>query len=193
LLSAESLIIKLMLSLTIGRTTLRVLQGDITQQDTDAIVNAANSGLLGGGGVDGAIHRAGGPKILEECKAIREQQGGCPTGQAVITSGGNLKARYVIHAVGPVWRDGNHNEDQLLATAYRNSLQLGVKHRIRTISFPSISTGAYGFPIDRASRIAFETVREFVEQNPHLEEVRFVVFSQRDLETYSPLFSEEHA
>ncbi|HHY47951.1 MAG TPA: O-acetyl-ADP-ribose deacetylase, partial [Firmicutes bacterium] len=135
-----------------GSTRVRLIQGDITQQETDAIVNAANSGLLGGGGVDGAIHRAGGPEILEQCKRIRAEKGLCPTGEAVITTGGRLKARFVIHAVGPIWQGGNHDEDRLLASAYQNSLKLAVQHGIKSISFPSISTGAYRFPIDRAAR-----------------------------------------
>jgi O-acetyl-ADP-ribose deacetylase (regulator of RNase III) len=178
-----------MVSITFGATTLSLLLGDITQQDVDAIVNAANSGLLGGGGVDGAIHRAGGPKILEECKIIRTTQGECPPGHAVITGGGRLKARFVIHAVGPVWRGGNHHEDDLLQSAYRSALILAGKNNIRTLAFPSISTGAYGFPIDRASRIAFETVKEFVKQHPRFEEVRFMAFSPNDFEVYAGLFS----
>ena len=159
----------------ISSGTLTLLRGDITDQDTEAIVNAANSSLLGGGGVDGAIHRAGGPRILEECRKIREQKGECPPGESVITCGGNLKARFVIHTVGPVWHGGGRGEDELLASAYRNSLLLAAERRIRTIAFPSISTGAYGFPIDRGSKIAFE-------------EVRFVVYSQEDYEVYAFLF-----
>src|SRR5512135_2243844 len=168
-------------------TVLSLVLDDITVQSTEAIVNAANSGLLGGGGVDGAIHRAGGPKILEECMAIRAQQGECPTGEAVITSGGRLKARYVIHTVGPVWRGGSHGEDRLLRNAYLNSLTLGVQNGVRTFAFPSISTGIYGFPIERASRIAFATVADFVRKNPQIKEVRFVVFSQADLDVYAKL------
>ena len=173
----------------IGNSLLSLVRGDLTEQDTEAIVNAANSSLLGGGGVDGAIHRAGGPRILEECKAIRARQGGCPTGDAVITVGGNLKARYVIHTVGPVWKGGGSDEPQLLRNAYLNSLRLAIRHHIRTIAFPSLSTGTFGFPIDQASRIAFDTVKEFVSEHPALTEVRFLVFSHHDFETYSALFS----
>ena len=172
----------------ISSTLLTLLRGDITEQDTEAIVNAANSGLLGGGGVDGAIHRAGGPRILQECRKIRESKGECPTGEAVITGGGNLKARYVIHTVGPVWHGGGGGEEGLLASAYRNSLLLAASHRIRTIAFPSLSTGAYGFPVDRASKIAFETVAAFLKNDSPIEEVRFVVYSQEDYEQYAFLF-----
>jgi O-acetyl-ADP-ribose deacetylase (regulator of RNase III) len=174
----------------IGKTLLSIIKGDITAQNTEAIVNAANSSLLGGGGVDGAIHRAGGPKILEECKQIRAQQGECPTGQAVITSGGNLPASYVIHTVGPVWSGGKHNEDELLSSAYRNSLSLAGKHGIRSIAFPSISTGAYRFPIDRAARIALQTVRDYVNSNANFEEIRFVLFSERILNEFQRAWSE---
>jgi O-acetyl-ADP-ribose deacetylase (regulator of RNase III) len=170
---------------TIGNTRLVLKRGDITREDTDAIVNAANSSLLGGGGVDGAIHRAGGPKILEECRKIAARQGGCPTGEAVITTGGNLPARYVIHAVGPVWFGGGRGEDGLLASAYRRSLEIAAAEGLRSIAFPSISTGAYRFPIARAARIALSTVREFLTARPHtLEEVRFVLFSDADLTVY---------
>jgi len=175
---------------TINSTILTLVQGDITHEHTDAIVNAANSSLLGGGGVDGAIHRAGGPAILEECKAIRTRQGGCPTGEAVITSGGQLKARFVIHTVGPVWQGGGNEEDALLRNAYRNSLLQAARRGLHTIAFPSISTGVYGFPIERASRIAFNTVREFVKTHPEILEVRFVVFSKSDFDIYAPLFTE---
>ncbi len=173
------------MSHTIGNTTLSLVQGDITLQETDAIVNAANSSLLGGGGVDGAIHRAGGPKILEECKAIRARQGGCSPGEAVITSGGRLKARCVIHTVGPVWYGGSRGEQEILASAYRNSLDLALQNGVKTIAFPSISTGAYGFPVEKASRTAFQTVSEWVREHPDaLREVRFVVFGERDRKVY---------
>ncbi|MFZ5652397.1 MAG: O-acetyl-ADP-ribose deacetylase [Bacillota bacterium] len=174
----------------VGVARVLLLRGDITQQDADAIVNAANSSLLGGGGVDGAIHRAGGPQILEECKVIRSRKGGCPTGEAVITGGGNLKARYVIHTVGPIWSGGGSNEDQLLSNAYRNSLKLAESKGIRTVSFPSISTGAYGFPTERAARVAARTVKEFLEGQDTLEEVRFVLFSGRDLNIYREAWEE---
>ena len=167
----------------IGKTKLSLVQGDITQQDTEAIVNAANTGLLGGGGVDGAIHRAGGPEILEECKAIRAKQGGCPTGQAVITTGGRLKARYVIHTVGPVWSGGGKREEELLKSAYDSSLALAKERGIRSIAFPSISTGAYRFPVERAARIALSAVRDFL-RGYSLSEVRFVLFSEKDLKVY---------
>jgi O-acetyl-ADP-ribose deacetylase (regulator of RNase III) len=163
--------------------SLVLLQGDITQQDTDAIVNAANSTLLGGGGVDGAIHRAGGPQILEECKQIVAQIDRCPTGKAVMTSGGRLPAKYVIHTVGPVWSGGNRGEPDLLANAYRNSLFLAAQKGIKTISFPSISTGAYRFPVAEAATIALGTVIEFAKGTA-FDEVRFVLFSVEDLQTY---------
>ncbi|MCL6610897.1 MAG: O-acetyl-ADP-ribose deacetylase [Peptococcaceae bacterium] len=173
-----------------GSTKVVLIQGDITRQDTEAIVNAANSSLLGGGGVDGAIHRAGGPQILEECKQIRARQGGCPAGEAVITGGGNLKARYVIHTVGPVWSGGGSREDELLSSAYRNSLQLAVSRGIRSVSFPSISTGAYGFPTGRAARVAASTVKNFLEREGGLDEVRFVLFSEKDFNTYREAWEE---
>lgn len=174
----------------VDKTTVTLVRGDITRADTEAVVNAANSSLLGGGGVDGAIHRAGGPRILEECKQIRTRQGGCPAGEAVITGGGNLTARYVIHTVGPIWKGGQNREDELLANAYRNSLRLAVANGIRSVSFPSISTGAYGFPTDRAARIAAKTVKEFLMQESSLDEVRFVLFSDRDLDIYREAWEE---
>jgi O-acetyl-ADP-ribose deacetylase (regulator of RNase III) len=157
-----------------------VVEGDITFQHVDAIVNAANSSLLGGGGVDGAIHRAAGPELLAECRTL----GGCPIGQAVITRGYHLPAKYVIHTVGPVWHGGGHGEDELLASCYRNSLALAVQHDIRTIAFPAISTGAYGFPVERATRIAVDEVRLFLEENTSLQKVVFVCFGQRAYNTY---------
>ncbi|MEM3550051.1 MAG: O-acetyl-ADP-ribose deacetylase [Candidatus Bathyarchaeia archaeon] len=171
----------------IGRSKLRLVQGDITEMETDAIVNAANPSLMGGGGVDGAIHRKGGPKILEECKRIRatEWPNGLPTGKAVITTGGNLKAKYVIHTVGPIWYGGNSGEPELLADAYRNSLKLAVSKGLKTIAFPAISTGAYGYPIEKASRIAIKTVKEFLEKEDKLDEVVFVLFSKSSFEVYA--------
>jgi len=176
------------------KTKIRLIRGDITLQETEAIVNAANTSLLGGGGVDGAIHRAGGPKILEECKEIRANQGGCSTGEAVITSGGNMPAKHVIHTVGPVWSGGGRQEEQLLRNAYINSLALAQKHGIKSVSFPSISTGVYRFPIDKAARIALTTVKEFLQENDfNFEEIRFVLFSQKDLKVYENLLFKELA
>jgi O-acetyl-ADP-ribose deacetylase (regulator of RNase III) len=170
----------------IGKTTVRLVRGDITEMETDAIVNAANSSLMGGGGVDGAIHRKGGPKILEECMKIRAAQlpAGLPTGKAVITSAGNLKAKRVIHTVGPVWHGGEHGEPELLAQAYRNSLQTAVANDLKTVAFPSISTGAYGYPVQGASRIALKAVKDFLEKEIKFDEVVFVLFSERDLKVY---------
>ncbi len=168
------------MEVTVGKSTIVLLQGDITTQTTEAIVNAANSRLAGGGGVDGAIHAAGGPEIMEECRKI----GGCPTGEAVITTGGSLKAKYVIHTVGPIYRGGTHGEEKLLASAYRNSLELASKKGIRSIAFPSISTGAYGYPIKEAARIALKTTIDYLADHPEIELVRFVLFGAVDLEVY---------
>ena len=170
----------------IGKATLELIQGDITNVDADAIVNAANSSLLGDGGVDGAIHRKGGPKILEECRLIRanEWPDGLPTGKAVITSGGNLKAKYVIHTVGPVWMGGFHVEAELLKQAYRNSLKLAAAKGLKSIAFPSISTGAYGYPTEEAAGVALAAVKDFLEKEDKLEKVTFVLFSDRDSEIY---------
>lgn len=169
-----------------SETKICLVQGDITEMETDAIVNAANSSLMGGGGVDGAIHRRGGPKILEECKRIRsaEWPDGLPTGMAVITSGGKLKARYVIHTVGPVWRGGIQGEPELLAEAYRNSLKLAVSQGLRSIAFPSISAGAYGYPIEKASLIAMITVKQFLGETDKLDKVAFVLYSEYDFNIY---------
>ena len=158
-----------------------VIQGDITGLKVDAIVNAANQSLLGGGGVDGAIHRAAGPELLEECKTL----GGCSTGDAKITSGYNLKASYVIHTVGPVWHGGQKGEDGLLANCYRNSLQLAVEHSVHSIAFPSISTGVYRFPIDRACKIALRVVINFIENSETPPRVIFCCFSDQDRDIYS--------
>jgi O-acetyl-ADP-ribose deacetylase (regulator of RNase III) len=170
----------------VGKATVRLIKGDITEMETDAIVNTANSSLMGGGGVDGAIHRKGGPKILEECKRIRatEWPKGLPTGKAVITSAGNLKAKHVIHTVGPIWRGGNRGEPELLAQAYQNSLRLAVAEGLKTVAFPSISTGAYGYPIEQASCVALKAVKDFLEKEDALDEVVFVLFSERALEVY---------
>ena len=168
---------------------IKLLLGDITKIGVDAIVNAANSSLLGGGGVDGAIHRAGGRAILDECRKIVERQGGCPTGEAVITTAGNMPARYVIHTVGPVWHGGMNNEDQLLANAYSNSLRLAVDNGVKTIAFPNISTGVYGFPKERAAKIAIETVRKFLEKDKSMNEVVFVCFDRENHEIYERLLN----
>ncbi|RKD23645.1 O-acetyl-ADP-ribose deacetylase (regulator of RNase III), contains Macro domain [Caminicella sporogenes DSM 14501] len=171
------------MELTYKGTKIKLILGDITKEDTEAIVNAANSSLLGGGGVDGAIHKAGGPKILEECKEIRKRQGKCPTGEAVITTGGNLKAKYVIHTVGPVWKGGNNNEPKLLANAYKNSLKLAHKYNIKTIAFPSISTGVYGYPKEKACIVALNAVKEMLDKL-NFEEIRFILFSKYDFDIY---------
>lgn len=157
------------------KNRIEVVETDITRQQVDAIVNAANSTLLGGGGVDGAIHRAAGPELLTECRQLN----GCPTGQAKITKGYNLPVRWVIHTVGPIWRGGTQHEDELLAQCYQNSLALAKAHDIKTIAFPSISTGAYGFPMDRASRIAVTEIKRFLEQDSSIEKVILVCFGQR--------------
>jgi O-acetyl-ADP-ribose deacetylase (regulator of RNase III) len=170
--------------LQIAGARISLLKGDITAQDTDAIVNAANTTLLGGGGVDGAIHRAGGPVILEECKKIVEKIGHCPPGEAVITGAGDLLALHVIHTVGPVWSGGRSGEPDLLANAYRNSYRLAVENELTTISFPSISTGAYGYPITDAAEIALRTVFAAVMSGGGVREVRFVLFSDGDLAVY---------
>jgi O-acetyl-ADP-ribose deacetylase (regulator of RNase III) len=170
----------------VGNATLELIKGDLTDIEADAIVNAANSTLLGGGGVDGAIHRKSGPKILDECKRLRatEWPDGLPTGCAVITTGGNLKAKHIIHTVGPIWRGGFQEEAKLLKQAYRSSLKLAVANGLKTVAFPSISTGAYGYPVEEASRIAVGAVKEFLDKEHKLERVIFVLFSERDFEVY---------
>ena len=178
---------------TIGNTRISIVEGDITHQTTDAVVNAANSGLLGGGGVDGAIHRAGGPAILEECRRIRSERGRLPAGQAVVTTGGNLKARHVIHTVGPVWRGGTRGEADILASAYRESLNLAAERGLRTVSFPSISTGAYGYPVKPAARVAIEAVISFLQDHDSLEEVVFVLFDGKTARTYESALGENVA
>ena len=163
-----------------------VMRGDITKQKVDAIVNAANSSLMGGGGVDGAIHRAGGPAILEECKEIIAKQGSCPTGEAVITTGGNLPAKFVIHTVGPVWSGGKNNEPEKLANCYKNSLRLAAEYNVRTIAFPNISTGIYGYPKRQAAEIAVQTVSELLQKEPSMK-VYFVCFDEENFELYQSL------
>jgi O-acetyl-ADP-ribose deacetylase (regulator of RNase III) len=165
---------------TIHQSTLEIIQGDITQQDIEAIGNAANSALAGGGGVDGAIHRAGGPLIMSELKAKYK---GCPTGSAVITSGGNLKAKYVIHAVGPRY-SGTPKDPELLSSAYRKSLELCTQNKISSIAFPSISTGIYGYPVEEASQIALKTVMDYLREHTEIKLVRFVLFDSKTFEVY---------
>jgi O-acetyl-ADP-ribose deacetylase len=157
-----------------------IIKGDITQLDVEAIVNAANNSLMGGGGVDGAIHRAAGKKLLEECRALK----GCATGQSKITKGYNLPAKFIIHTVGPVWNNGTENEEQLLASCYETALQLASDHNLKTIAFPSISTGAYRFPFDKAGKIAYQTVTDFLLKNNTLQKVYLVFFSDKDVEQF---------
>ncbi len=175
-----------MLELSIGMARIELVQGDITAQDTEAIVNAANGGLLGGGGVDGAIHRAGGPAILAACRLL----GGCPTGEARITTAGRLAAKHVIHTVGPIYVDGKQGEPELLASAYRKSLALAAQHGVRSLAFPSISTGAYGFPILAAAPIALREVVSGLRRHSELVLARFVLFRSTDLDVYSRALSE---
>ena len=174
----------------VNKTKLSLSRGDITRQETDAIVNAANSSLMGGGGVDGAIHCAGGLAILEECKKIRSERGPLPAGQAVITTGGNLKARFVIHTVGPIWHGGGSGEPELLASAYRESLKLAVENGLSSVSFPSISTGAYGYPVEMAAKVALEAVISFLKEDASLAEVVFVLFDAKAYETYARTLKE---
>ena len=174
------------MKVTIGSSTLELVQGDITKQDTEAIGNAANSRLAGGGGVDGAIHRAGGPAIMEECRKI----GGCPTGHAVLTTGGNLKAKYVIHAVGPIYRGGSAGEAELLKSAYLSCLKIATEKGIKSIAFHSISTGVYGYPIDEASRIALTTCMDYLKEHPEIALVRFVLFGDANYQAYEKTLKE---
>lgn len=174
------------MELQAGRSTLELVEGDITQQDTEAIVNAANTRLVPGGGVDGAIHRAGGPAIEAEAR----QLGGCPTGEARITTGGNLKARYVIHTAGPVYKDGLHREPELLASCYRESLKLASAKGLKTLAFPSISTGVYGYPLADAAKVALTTVRDYLAQHPEIVQVRFVLFGRAAFEAFARILKE---
>jgi O-acetyl-ADP-ribose deacetylase (regulator of RNase III) len=165
--------------------SLSLVLGDITRQHVDAIINAANAGLVGGGGVDGAIHHAGGPAIMEECDRIREQHGGCPTGHAVETTAGKLHAKAVIHTVGPRWRGGRHGEERLLASAYRSSLELAASRGYRTLAFPSISTGVYGYPVSKAAEVALRTILDTLAERPgDFDDVKMVLFSKSDLDVY---------
>lgn len=170
---------------------LKVVHGDITKIAVDAIVNAANNSLMGGGGVDGAIHRAGGPVIHEECMNIVRVQGGCPTGESVITKAGNLPAKYVIHTVGPVWYGGEQKEDELLSSAYISSLKLAAQNNVRSISFPNISTGVYNFPKERAAKIAVSAVTDFLQSNKAIEDVLFVCFDYDNFELYQMLLGQK--
>jgi O-acetyl-ADP-ribose deacetylase (regulator of RNase III) len=169
------------MEITINKSKLSLVQGDITQQETDAIVNAANTRLAGGAGVDGAIHAAGGPSIMAECRKI----GGCPIGQAVITDGGNLKARYVIHTVGPVYQGGTSGEAALLKSAYLESLKLATARGLKSVAFPAISTGVYAYPVGEAARIALKTVMDYLASQSSMELVRFVLFSQKMYDVFS--------
>ena len=171
------------MEVTIINSTLALAEGDITNESTDAIVNAANTRLAGGAGVDGAIHRAGGPSIMEECRKI----GGCPTGQAVITTGGNLKAKYVIHTVGPVYQGGAKGEGALLKSAHLESLKLASTRKLKSIAFPAISTGVYGYPVNEAAEIALKTAIDYLKEHDDIELVRFVLFGRK---TYD-IFAEE--
>lgn len=166
---------------------IQLIKGDITKIKVDAIVNAANTSLLGGGGVDGAIHKAGGSEILYECQKIRNKQGGCKVGEAVITTAGNLPANFVIHTVGPVWNGGKHNEESLLISAYRNSLLLAEENKVQSISFPNISTGIYKFPKNLAATIAIQTVSEFLNNATQIEEVIFVCYDQENYDLYKEI------
>jgi len=170
---------------------IQLLKGDITKLEVDAIVNAANTSLLGGGGVDGAIHRAGGPAILEECMKIRQRQGGCKVGKAVITTGGRLPCRHVIHAVGPVWNGGGSGEDGLLAEAYRSSIELAVEHAVQTIAFPNISTGIYRFPKERAAHIALITIKELLAGPASSMKVFFVCYDEENYHIYASMMGGE--
>jgi O-acetyl-ADP-ribose deacetylase (regulator of RNase III) len=174
----------------INKSTLILSQGDITKESTDAIVNAANPSLMGGGGVDGAIHRAGGSAILEECKKIRAKQGTLPTGKAVITTGGKLNAKYVIHTVGPIWHGGNQGEPELLKSCYIESLKVAVANGCKSVAFPSISTGAYGYPVEKAAPVALEAVINFLKKNEFIEEVRFILFDSHTFDAYNKAFKQ---
>ncbi len=178
-------------SAVFGATRVVLEQGDITGAEVDAVVNAANSSLLGGGGVDGAIHRAGGPRILEECKIIRAERGPLPPGEAVATTAGNMPADWVIHTVGPVWHGGGQGEAEILASAYRSSLRLARQKGLRKVAFPSISTGAYGYPVDQAARVALRTVKEVLEEEPAaFAQIHFVLFDANSLASYERALAE---
>jgi len=166
---------------------IQLSKGDITKMEVDAIVNAANTSLLGGGGVDGAIHRAGGPEILEECRKIRQRQGGCKVGEAVITMGGRLPCRYVIHTVGPVWNGGGNREEELLANAYRNSFRLAMEQGVQTMAFPNISTGIYKFPKEKAAHIALITIKELLTGAASSMKIFFVCYDEENYQIYASM------
>ncbi|WP_198343587.1 O-acetyl-ADP-ribose deacetylase [Paenibacillus senegalimassiliensis] len=167
-----------------NKAMIEVIYGDITKSKVDCIVNAANTSLLGGGGVDGAIHRAGGPEILEACKQVRAKQGGCAVGEAVITTAGRLQAKYVIHTVGPVWNGGTKNEQEKLQSCYRSTLELAQSHQVKSIAFPNISTGIYKFPKVEAAQIAIRTVQEYIDAHDGIENIQFVCFDEENYEIY---------
>lgn len=174
-----------------GQTTIELIQGDITKSEVDVIVNAANKELIGGGGVDGAIRRAGGDTITKECDAIRARQGGCPTGKAVITTGGNLPAQHIIHTVGPIWKDGDSGEPELLASCYKESLALAAANNVNSIAFPSISTGIYGYPTEKAANVALQTIRDLAEGEDAIPTaVQFVLFDDATFGCYADTLSE---
>ncbi len=176
------------MEIKINTTVLQAVQGDITLSTTEAIVNAANSSLMGGGGVDGAIHRAGGPTILEQCQEIRAKQGKLPTGQAVITTGGNLKVNYVIHTVGPIWKGGSANEEELLSSCYQNCLKIAKENHLSNINFPAISTGVYGYPASKAAKVALNTVTDFINNHPgSFNMVVFTLFDNPSFQYYQEL------
>ncbi|MDI6785508.1 MAG: O-acetyl-ADP-ribose deacetylase [bacterium] len=174
----------------INNSIIKLIQGNITKEEVDAIVNAANSSLMGGGGVDGAIHRAGGPAILAECKEIRNSQGKLSTGQAVATTAGNLKAKYVIHTVGPVYKGGHKREPELLASCYQKSLMIAKEKGCKNIAFPSISTGVYGYPMDKAAKIALSTIAKFLEENSSIFEIRMVLFGEEAFNVFQKTLQE---
>jgi O-acetyl-ADP-ribose deacetylase (regulator of RNase III) len=173
------------------KTTITLFRGDITTVKADAIVNAANSSLMGGGGVDGAIHRAGGPAILQECRQVVARQGRCNTGEAVMTTAGKMPSKHIIHTVGPVWNNGKYREDEKLANCYKNSLQLAVENDCKIIAFPNISTGIYHFPKDRAAKIAVDTVKEFLSKTNKIEKVIFVCFDEENYGLYERLLNQD--